>query len=235
MLASEWPERTFLLIPAYKSAGLLRSFLPRLLSCVPQDRICVVDDASLDGTEEICKQLGISYISHTENRGKGAALSTGFSHLIEQNARWIITMDADGQHQPEDLHKFLRAVRNNPAMGICIGSRCMKAGVMPVARIFSNVITSGILSLLTGIRVEDSQCGYRVYSSELLQRITIQYNRFEMESEVILKAARLGFQIIFTEVQTVYCNGKSHISHLRDTFRWVRAVIRVYFNLGLER
>jgi hypothetical protein len=140
-------------------------------------------------------------------------------------------MDADGQHAPEDLAHFTAAVSENPAAGICIGKRCMKRGVMPFARICSNRLTSGILSIFTRTPILDSQCGYRIYSTDLLKDISIKYHRFEMESEVILKAVHAGFQIIFTDVQTLYLHDLSHISHLKDTIRWVRAVVAVWFSL----
>jgi hypothetical protein len=102
---------------------------------------------------------------------------------------------------------------------------------MPFARICSNMITSRILSILSGAKIMDSQCGYRIYASAFLEKITITHGRFEMESEVILKAVHLGFTISFTNVQTLYLNEQSHISHIKDTFRWVRAVIKIWFEL----
>ncbi len=225
----KWPEDTFILIPSYKSSELLKEFLPRLLKVVPQKQICIVDDASGDETGPLCDANKLVCLNHNVNRGKGAALDTGFKFLIaKKKAKWIITMDADGQHVPEDLANFLDSVQKNPLLGMSIGCRSMKIGVMPFARICSNKITSFILSVLIGVPVLDSQCGYRIYSSELLKKLKIKYQRFEMESEVIIKAARLGFQIGFTDVQTLYLNSQSHISHLKDTFRWVKAVISVW-------
>jgi hypothetical protein len=103
---------------------------------------------------------------------------------------------------------------------------------MPLARICSNALTSAFLSLLTGQRIRDSQCGYRVYAVEMLRRMSIEYDRFEMESEVILKASRLRFPIRFVRVQTVYSRDiGSHISHVRDTLRWVKAVLGVWLRM----
>jgi len=226
-----WPETVFVLIPSYKSAHLLSEFLPKLLKFVPRQNICIVDDASKDDTSQICDSFRITCLKHDINRGKGAALDTGFRYLSRNNARWVITMDADGQHAPEDLVRFLDLIQKNPSLGIGIGKRCMKPGVMPLPRICSNVITSKILSLFTGYPILDSQCGYRVYSIDFISKIAIQFNRFEMESEVILKAAYLKFPICFTDVQTLYLDGFSHISHLKDTIRWVKAVLYVWNSL----
>lgn len=229
MLSAEWPEVVFVLIPAYKSADLLRKFLPDLLCFVPEKQICVVDDASGDNTYDLCKDLKIDCIRHEVNKGKGAALRTGFSFLLKKGAAWVITMDADGQHSPDDLHRFISAISKDPDIGICIGARKMVPGAMPFLRICSNRLTSWILSLFTGVNIRDSQCGYRIYSAAFLSSVTIDYERFEMESEVIIKAVRSGFKICFTEVQTLYLSDLSHISHLCDTFRWVKAVIRTNF------
>ena len=222
-----WPPDVWVLIPAYRSAHLLERLLHDLLQYVPPGRIVVVDDASHDETPGVCAGFGITCLSHDDNRGKGAALATGFGHCIAGGSRWIITMDADGQHSTGDLGKFIAASRESPAPGICIGARSMTPGVMPLDRILSNRITSGILSLFCGIPIIDSQCGFRCYSARLLERISIEYNRFEMESEIIMKAAFLGFPVTFTTIQTVYLNGPSHISHFSDTLRWIAAVVRI--------
>jgi len=243
-----WPKNTYVLIPSYKSIGLLRPFVESLTRTVPKEHICVVDDASRDGTYEFCLESGIDCVRHHRNRGKGAALRTGFSHLIStkgvnkisltpeestsNKCEWILTMDADGQHSPADIPRFLAESKRNPAVGICIGARDMRLRSMPPARIVSNRLTSLILSILTGRRVADSQCGYRLYSAEFVKSVQIEYNRFQAESELIQKAAAKHFPISFTGVRTLYLKGgPSHISHLLDTLRWIAAVGRVWFKL----
>jgi len=229
----EWPKGTYVLIPSYKSACQLKTFINSLANVVPKDYILVVDDASKDGTYEFCQQEGISCVRHDVNKGKGAALRTGFACLID--AKWIVTMDADGQHSPTDLPLFIDAARKYPSMGICIGARDMRLGAMPPARILSNRLTSLILSLFAKQRIKDSQCGYRMYSRELVSSIDIIYNRFQMESEIILKAAAKKFPIRFVRVQTLYLkDGPSHISHLTDTLRWVAAVLKVWYGIKFK-
>ena len=271
---NEWPRDTYVLIPSYKSVNPLKPFLRELVDVVPKEFICVVDDASRDGTYEFCVESGIKCLRHEVNRGKGAALRTGFAYLtgeintnintdtakigtdgininnispksintnytnintntatVSANAKtanWILTMDADGQHSPADIPRFITEARKCPAMGLCVGARDMRLGAMPPARILSNRLTSLILSLLSGCRVADSQCGFRMYSRRLVTSISMEYDRFEMESEVILKAAAKRFPIRFVRVQTLYLkDGPSHISHIADTLRWVLAVLRV--------
>jgi glycosyltransferase involved in cell wall biosynthesis len=228
----QWPVDTFVLVPSYKSAFTLKTLLPRIQKLVPSRNICVVDDGSLDGTNLLCKDLGIQCIAHYNNQGKGAALVDGFKFLLRScGARWIITMDADGQHAIEDVPRFLDSVRQNPSWGMCIGMREKVIHKMPVSRILSNSITSIILSVLAGQRILDCQCGFRIYSKHLLERVICKYTRFEMESEIILRAAYHRFPINFVRVQTLYFNENSHISHVKDTIRWLRAVTDVWLEL----
>jgi len=230
-MQSLWPESTYVVIPSYKAVDTLRVFIPKLLERVPLNKICIVDDASKDGTSQYCNEMQLTYLSHPVNQGKGTALVTGFAYCMKKGARWIITMDADGQHAPEDLDNFIAAVNKNETLGICIGTRQKKTGAMPLARIFSNVVTSKILSRILGVKILDCQCGYRIYSTALLKKISITYPRFEMETEVIMKAVQAGFPVSFVDVRTLYLNGPSHISHLKDTVRWVKAVIRIWIEL----
>ncbi|MCL2184022.1 MAG: glycosyltransferase family 2 protein [Chitinispirillia bacterium] len=233
---TEWPKDTYVLVPSYKSAGHLKRFINTLTAVVPKEYILIVDDASRDGTYEFCAEQGINCIRHSVNKGKGAALRTGFAHLAENiNTKWIVTMDADGQHSPADLPRFLSAARKPPAAGLIIGSRDMRLGAMPPARILSNRLTSLMLSILSGQWIKDSQCGYRMYSREFVASVQIKYNRFEMESEVILRAAAKKIPITFVRAQTLYLKeGSSHISHFIDTLRWVRAVSILWLGLKFK-
>jgi len=223
-----WPRDVVVLIPAYQAAGSLSMLLPALLQHVPAGQVLVVDDGSGDDTRTVCRDLGIECISHPHNRGKGAALRTGFGATMERKVRYAITMDADGQHAFADLPVFLDAMSAKPAPALCIGHRDIHPRRMPVARVCSNLLTSTILSLLTGVPIRDSQCGYRAYAMDFVRTIEIEYDFFEMETEVVLKACRAGLPVRFVPIQTVYSNARSHISHVRDTARWVRAVLRMW-------
>ncbi|MDR2577659.1 MAG: glycosyltransferase family 2 protein [Chitinispirillales bacterium] len=253
---TQWPDDTYVLIPSYKSVGAFTRFVDELTEVVPKEFICVVDDASGDGTFEFCVKAGIACLRHDVNKGKGAALRAGFSYLTgdgnvdigpgnintagisinPEKINWILTMDADGQHSPADIYRFIRESKKRPAAGLCIGARDMRFGLMPPARIFSNRLTSAFLSVITGRHIKDSQCGYRLYSRGLVTSTCTQYSRFEMESEIILKAAAKNFSIRFVRVQTLYLReGSSHISHFSDTLRWIRAVLRVWHGINFKK
>lgn len=222
-----WPDSTYIVIPSYKAVSTLQKLIPALLVYVPSCKLCIVDDASMDGTSQYCNEMNLTYLSHSVNLGKGAALVTGFSWCMKRGAKWIFTVDADGQHAPDDLHHFIDYVKEHPQTGICIGNREKKAGKMPPARIISNVVTSKILSFLCKSTILDSQCGYRLYSTDMLKKISITYARFEMETEVIMKSIKAGFPVAFVDIRTLYLDGQSHISHVKDTMRWVKAVLQI--------
>lgn len=222
-----WPCSVAVLIPAYKAAESLSRFLPSLLSAVPPDNICVVDDGSNDSTEEVCREKKIHCLNQPMNYGKGAALVRGFEYLADR-FEWIITMDADGQHAVEDLYRFVDTLSEEPDAGLIIGSRAISIAKMPFPRVISNATTSAILTVLTGQRIFDSQCGYRAYNGSFVRNCTVRYSRFEMESEIILRAWQHRQTIIHVPVQTLYCSDRSHIAHVRDTLRWIRAVVDVW-------
>ncbi len=229
-----WPPDTRVMIPAYRAEQPLRRLLPELLSVVAAKRVFVVDDGSQDGTAALCAGLGVECIAHVSNRGKGAALRTGFDALDPVRTRWVVSMDADGQHSPEDLPTLVAAAREGPFPCLWIGRRKRTPGVMPLARVLSNAMTSWGLSLLSGRSVEDSQCGYRVYPLQAVQSLPLRFERFELESEVILRLAHAGCPVKSVPIRTVYSGAPSHISHLADTLRWIRAVLSVWWELRIR-
>jgi glycosyltransferase involved in cell wall biosynthesis len=231
-----WPSGIFVLVPSYNAAPLIEQLLPKLIDAVPASNVCVADDGSHDGTEAVCEKNSVLYISNLVNKGKGAALVKGFQYLIgDKGASWIITLDADGQHAVNDIPLFLKRISEKPGAGIIIGRRDMRPGKMPLARIVSNTLTSLCLSLLTGRDILDSQCGFRAYSTACINAAPCVFPRFEMESEIIMRACARGFSIDFVPVQTLYFSTRSHISHVADTLRWLRAVITVFMELRSKK
>jgi len=216
--------KVLVVIPAFNAANSL----PGLLSAVKnqiQD-VIVIDDGSIDNTSIIAGNSGASVVRHESNRGKGAALRTGFAHAIENAYDAVITIDADMQHNPDDIPRFIEAFRKSGA-DLIIGSRVRDKGQMPWDRRFSNWITSRFLSALLKRKIEDSQCGYRLISRRLLESLSFESDRFELESEIIIKATRAGLAIDFVPIRCPYeKTRRSNIRRLTDTFRWCRMVIR---------
>ncbi len=212
-------------IPAYNSAAALSCLLPAVKARLSD--IVVVDDGSTDETSSVSSRAGAKIIRHEINRGKGAALKTGFAYALENGYDLIITLDSDGQHDPKYIPLFLQAY-NKTGADLIIGSRTGNKGDMPRDRRFSNWATSGILSLLLKKRIEDSQCGYRLITRKLLESISLESEKFELETEMIIKTVRAGFNIEFLSIEVKYEKAfPTHISRFVDTLRWCRKVLEL--------
>lgn len=216
-----------ILIPVYNGAQVLGATLDRLTEFETPEHILVVDDGSVDGSGEIARQRGIEVLVQTPNQGKGQALRRGMQHLNENQVQWCITMDADGQHAPEDLAHFLNHQvegDGDSELGVIVGSRNFRDKSMPWERVFSNSVSTKLVEMVCGCRVWDAQCGYRAYNTSLLNKNCLPENgRFEWESEVLVRAAHAGFLVSTVPVQTIYEEGNvSHISHVKDTWRFLK-------------
>lgn len=225
--------KIIVVIPAYNSADTLSLLLPAVKALLPD--IVVVDDGSVDETSLVSSRGDAKVIRHETNRGKGAALKTGFAYALENGYDLIITLDSDSQHDPKYIPLFLQAY-NKSGADLIIGSRFLNKGDMPWDRRLSNRITSIILTLLLKKRIEDSQCGYRLISRRLLESISLQSEKFELETEIIIKAVRVGIDIEFLPITVKY--GKmfpTHISRLVDTLRWCRKVLELSRTKSLQR
>ena len=189
--------------------------------------VIVVDDGSTDGTHSAIRKIeGVTVIRHERNRGKGAAIKTGFA-AAAGIADWAITIDADGQHDPGNSHDLIRALPDSALTGvrrpIIIGMRENMSGddvpwTSRFGREFSNfwVRTSG------GPRVRDSQSGFRIYPLPESLFLKIRANRFQFEVEILAKAGWNGFPIIEAPVSVSYTPGTPRISHFRPFVDFVR-------------
>lgn len=215
-------DRYCVIIPALEAAGTIGPLVGRLrhqgLS------VLVVDDGSRDATAAAASAQGATVISHLRNQGKGAALRTGFAHALRARYDGVVTMDSDGQHDPDDLPVLLQAVQTHRA-GIVIGNRLADGRAMPVIRRWTNAAMSWLVSGLTGVRIPDSQSGFRVIRREVLERVTLRAVHFEIETELLLAAAG-RWPIVSVPVRTIYGGERSRIRPLRDAARFVRVVAR---------
>lgn len=227
-----FPKNIGVVIPAYKAEKELNRFFPILLEFVPNEQITVLIDGDLDNTKIVCEEFGVTYIVHKENRGKGAALQTLFENSSPKYT-WLISMDADGQHLPSELHLFLEAINKCPEnCALILGARDRKGTDMPFLRRFSNGITSNFISLVTTSTVKDVQSGYRAYRSDVVANITCKSTRFDMETEIIIRIIQSGYSIDNVTISTVYNDEESHISHFLDTFRWIKTVLYTLLSKG---
>jgi len=188
--------------------------------------VVVVDDGSQDETAEIGRSSGAKIIEHPKNLGKGKALRTGFEYILRSGYDGVITLDADGQHNPSFIPLFLEEARG---ADLIIGSRMKARRGMPWPRVLSNRLTSAVVSALTHTRVEDSQCGYRLVKREVLEKVKLCTSRFQTESELLIKGAKAGFRIGWVPISTLYQGEGSLISPILDTFRFMALALRALF------
>jgi glycosyltransferase involved in cell wall biosynthesis len=212
-------------IPAFQAENTLAVVLEGVLSALPPDHIVVVDDGSSDATSDMAKTKGVVCLRHPENRGKGAALMTGFSQARQLGWEWAITLDADGQHPSEDLGHFLNASPGS-RVGILVGRRARKGTNMPWHRRFSNAVTTWIISRMAGKPVFDAQCGFRAYRISLMDAYARE-GRFEWEAQALVLCCRKGFEVEAVPVSTVYAHHGSHMRLGRDTWRFLRMIRRL--------
>lgn len=213
-----------ILIPAYEAEDTLEKVLRGWfkIGARPQ-QIWVVDDGSPDKTSEVAIKTGVHLIAHKHNMGKGAAHKTGFKAILDRGYKWIMTIDADTQHDPDEAARFLSL--NPESFDMIIGTRRENMTGMPFDRWFVNRLTSMVLSIYGGSVITDSQCGYRLISAEVVRKIPLVTVRFDTESEIVAKALWAGFRLVEVPITTLYTSPRSHINKLLDTLRFIKLCV----------
>jgi glycosyltransferase involved in cell wall biosynthesis len=215
------------LIPAYNAEGTLEG----VIEGAKQSRldIIVVDDGSTDSTARIGREMGVTLLRHPTNRGKGRALRTGFSHVMEHGYKAVITLDADGQHDPAEIPRFVELYRKeNP--DIIIGSRVAQFGQMPWLRRFWNQLGAKAVSRLTHTSISDSQSGYRFIRAEVLRNVQLTTSTYETEMELIIKACKKGYRVVTMSVKghAISDTSTSHFRPVIDTFKICMLYLRSF-------
>ena len=219
---------TLVLIPSFNASATLPRLVEGLKEFFSREQIVIIDDGSTDETKRVATELQTLFLQHDGNRGKGAALETGFRFARSQpQFKFLLTIDSDLQHKPDDVPSFfLRQQQTNSDM--VIGKRKRFGVRMPAARILSNTLTSVLVSMRTGIAVADSQCGFRLFRRRVVEKIFLETTGYEAETEMLIKAAQQGFSVSFAPIQTVYGNEKSHMTHAATTKRFLQTLLRQY-------
>jgi glycosyltransferase involved in cell wall biosynthesis len=213
------------LIPAYQAEATVGSVVRGLLRHVP--RVVVVDDGSTDTTAAEAKRAGAEVLRLPANGGKGSALRAGLDAVLAGDASHVAFVDADGQHDPDDLPRLLDAARAGD--DFVIGSRINGKDAIPAVRFRTNEIGSRILTRMTGHEVEDGQSGYRVVAAPLLRRLSLSSRGYLIETEVLLKAARYVRRFANVPVRAIYDSAGSHYRPFRDT--WIISWGAVYYKV----
>jgi glycosyltransferase involved in cell wall biosynthesis len=205
-------------IPFYNEENTLNEIITRTSKFV--DKIILVNDGSTDASlERTIHHSDVIVLDLKRNYGKGFALRAGFDKAVELGFDLIVTLDADLQHDPEFIPELIKASDN---YDVVIGNRLQDLSGMPVQRRLSNKLTSYLLSVKTGQKILDSQCGFRVINRDVLMNIKITNNGFEAESEQIILAARNGYRIGFVKISTIYGNEKSKINPVNTILSFIK-------------
>jgi len=214
---------TCVIIPTYNEAKEIF----RLVKQIKENNldVLVVDDGSTDSTARIASSAGAVVLINPVNEGKGACLKKGFKYALTHDFDAVITMDGDGQHLPEDLSCLIhQAIKSGS--DVFVGNRMRQTKGMPWLRVITNKFMSLVISVLSKQSIPDTQCGFRLIKRAVLEKVELKTNKFETETEILIKAARLGFKIESVPVKTVYRGEKSQINPFVDTFRFLRLVIK---------
>ena len=184
-------------------------------------RVYVVDDGSIDRTAEVASHAGATVIRNDHSEGKGAALRKAWAQAEADGYGWVLALDGDGQHAPEDIPKFFERA-NATAAALVVGNRMANPSGMPWIRRFVNKWMSARLSALAGRDLPDTQCGFRLMRLDALREIPLVASHYETESEQVLAFARAGERIEFVPITVIYDDEESHIHPVRDTLRWFK-------------
>ena len=225
----DWPRCCAVIIPCLNEAATVVEVVRAARQWL--SHVIVVDDGSTDATARVAAEAGAEVLRHETRRGKGAALESGFRHARARGFEWVLTLDADGQHDATDIGNFLRAVETTGAP-LIVGNRMPGAAAMPWVRRHVNRVMSWCISRRAGAALPDTQCGFRLMRLAEWSALALDARHFVYESELLLAWCRAGHRVGFVPVRVIYEGAASHIAPVRDTLRWLRWLVA---DVGMRR
>ena len=218
-------ERALVLIPSFNAAKTVGNVVRDAKQYVPD--VVVINDGSRDDTATVARAASAEVVDHPQNRGKGGALKTGFAYAIQHGYDVVITLDADGQHLPREIPKFLRS-REETKADLIIGGRSHLFDQMLPRRRLANRFSAWTIAKASKTGITDSQSGFRLYSANMLRNVRLRTEGFDLESEVIVRAGVGGFKVITIPIDLGFVDGisTSHYKPLKDTLRIAWTVTR---------
>lgn len=223
--------RVACVVPALNAAPTLGGVVSGLRAALPEAYVVVIDDGSSDATHATAHRVADTTIRLAHNRGKGVALRAGFDVAAAQGAEVVITIDADGQHDPRYAPALVDALQN---ADLAIGARDRRSGRMPVGRRLTNRLSAAAVSHCIGRTVADAQSGFRAIRSHVIDAVRPHGDRYEFETEFLILAGRLGVRITFVPIPTLYTTAvASQFRPVRDSMRIVSTLWR--FGIGAQR
>ena len=185
-------------IPAYNEQKNIGSIIKKTKKYV--DNVIVVDDGSTDKTKEVAEKSGPIVLRHVVNLGKGATLKTGCDFAVEKGAEFIAALDADAQHNPDDIPRFIEKLGKYDI----VFSYRKASSKMPLVIRFGNWFISNVVNILHGVKLNDTQCGFRAFSKDAYMKIRWNASDYSMESEMIAMAGKQRLKYVQIPIETIY-------------------------------
>jgi glycosyltransferase involved in cell wall biosynthesis len=209
------------MVPAYNEEDHIATVVTEARQYLP---VLVVDDGSADRTSDIAKENGASVFRQVPNQGKGTAMMNGFKYALEHGYDAVITLDGDGQHDPDEIPLFLEDFTTNGS-DLIIGRRDFRK--MPFVRMCSNSLGTWMYSWAMGQFIPDNQSGYRLISAALMRSMTAsEFHGFEFEVEMIMRCVMESQKLSWVTIKTIYAGEKSHITPVRHAWRFFLLTFR---------
>jgi glycosyltransferase involved in cell wall biosynthesis len=215
---------TVALIPAFDERRTIGDVVHQIAPLV--STVIVVDDGSRDGTGQLARAAGADVVQHSTNQGKGAALRSGLQRALAGPYSHVLILDGDMQHVPSEAGRLLQVAQASGA-DLVVGERSFDRRAMPASRYYANRLGSAALSRLIGMDIRDTQSGFRVFRADLLRRMALRATGYEVETEMLVKAGRLGASVVGVPVSAVYGTAVSKLRPVRDTTR--TCLLAVYY------
>ena len=185
-------------MPAYNEQNSISGIIKKTKKYV--GNVVVVDDGSHDKTREMAEKSGAIVLRHVVNLGKGATLKTGCDYAVKKGAKFIVALDADAQHNPDDIPRFAEKLKRYDI----VFSYRKASSKMPLVLRFGNWFISNVVSILYGVRLNDTQCGFRAFSKEAYKKIRWDAADYSMESEMIARAGKQRLKYVQIPIETIY-------------------------------
>ena len=208
-------------MPTYNNGGTLRDVLERVLGFCSD--VIVVNDGCTDDSAEILASFGerLTVVDYGKNRGKGYALKQGFKKAKALGFDYALTLDSDGQHFPEDIPLFVKALEQHPG-ALIVGSRNLKQENMPEKNTFANRFSNFWFKIQTGVSLPDTQTGYRLYPLKKLSGLALLTSRYEAELELLVFSAWHGVDLVPIPINVFYPKGEERVTHFRPFWDFFR-------------